>query len=415
MKNINSARTFKGKFFLAALLFSLLSFSQADSIRVMSYNLMLYPSGTTYSREAYLSYIINEYRPDIFTVCELETSQAANSILTNVLQPINPHYRSAVFEPNHSNVNVPLQQFLYYNAAKLVLHSQTYLTTYIRDINKYTLYLKTDRLATGDTIFVDVYVMHLKASQGQENEQKRDEMVQVLTNHFNSTPPDRYVLVTGDFNFYYHTEPGYNELLDTSNAIVLKDPVHSPGYWHNNSSFAAFHTQSPNRNKGGNFVGGGMDDRFDFILISENLENTANDLYYKPGSYSAFGNNGNCFNDDINDTSCSGYYSQTLRDNLYEMSDHIPVVLTLETTHNIVAVDKSTVKRILLYPNPAGDYLNIKNANNSIFEITDASGKIILENLNGNNEKWYIGHLKPGIYYVRSPDHSFLPVAFIKR
>ncbi len=411
MKNINCGRISK-LFFLFFISWNV--FAQTDSVRVMSYNLMLYPSGTTYSRDAYLSAILNDYRPDILAVCEIETQAAADNILNSVLIPINPSYASATFEPNHSNPNGTLQQMLYYNSEKLELYSETYLTTNIRDINRYTLYLKTQELTAGDTIFIDIYVMHLKASQGQTNEDKRLEMVQVLTQDLNNIPSNHYVLAAGDLNLYRSDEPAYLELTDTSNPIVLKDPVNRPGYWHNNSSFADLHTQSPNTNKGGNFVGGGLDDRFDFILISQNLTQPNQDLTYKTGSYAAYGNNGNCFNGNINSTSCAGNYSQTLRDNLYEMSDHIPVVLTLETNQHFTSVQTVDLKSIKIYPNPANEYLFFETEEQLNFYLSDLSGKIIKTNLDNADKKCYIGDLKPGIYYVQFQDKTYLPVRFIK-
>ena len=409
MKNTNSARIFK---FL--LLFIVLPFyGQTDSLRVMSYNLLQYPSGTTYSRENYLSAVVNEYRPDIFTVCEMEDDIVASQVLTSVLQPLNSAYRQAVFEYNHSDPNSNMQQFLYYNSNKLVLYDQSYLITEVRDINRYDLYLKTNSLAAGDTLFLHVYVVHLKASGGTENENKRLRMLQVLTADAQTIPPEHYVLVAGDFNFYYDGEPGFAEITDTTHTPVFADPIQREGYWHNNSSFADVHTQSPNRSKGGNFVGGGMDDRFDFIFTSVNLLQSAEPLHYRTGSYAAFGNNGNCFNGNINDPACSGTYSQSLRDNLYEMSDHIPVVLTLETNHTF-SITGETVAAFSLYPNPAGEWLHLRGNTDGNFQIFTPAGKIVRRDLEGNAGKWYIGDLKPGIYYVQSQNKAGIPVAFIK-
>ncbi len=409
MKNTNYNRISKLFIILIGLFF--FRVSAQDSVRVMSYNLMLFPDGTDYSRTSYLRAILETYRPDIFAVCEVETAAAADTVLYRALKPLNSAYEAAQFEWCHSNPNSTLQQMLFYNSDKLELVSQTYLTTSIRDINHYTLALKT---ADIDTVFVDVYVLHLKASSGDVNEQKRLEMVDILTADLANIPAGHYVLVAGDFNLYYSDEPAYRELIDTTNAIILKDPVNRPGYWHNNSSFADLHTQSPNVNKGGNFVGGGLDDRFDFILVSQELMQTQGDLYYRRGSYSAYGNNGNCFNDDINDSQCSGFYPQTLRNNLWEMSDHIPVVLTLYTDR-IFDVKETRLSKFAIYPNPATDFIHVENLQvPQLFYISDVSGKILKTKTLRNDENWYIGDLKPGIYYVTSPQAVFRPVPFIK-
>ncbi len=411
MKNTNCAPISKYLFFFL-FLWQLNVFAQ-DSLRVMSYNLMLFPDGTSFSRVPYLRYIVDAYKPDIFAVCEVETENASDTILQHVLQPVNPAYRAAAFEWSHSNPNGTLQQMLYYNSDKLELTGQTYLTTNVRDINHYTLILKTTEMAT-DTVFLDVYVMHLKASGGQTNEQKRLNMVNVLTADLANIPPDHHVLVVGDFNLYRSSEPAYTELTDTTNAVVLKDPVNRPGYWHNNSAFADLHTQSPNTNKGGNYVGGGLDDRFDFILVSSEMMQPSQNLYYATGSYAAFGNNGNCFNDDINDTACSGRYSQTLRDNLWNMSDHIPVVATFYTAQHF-AVPAYAMTRFSVFPNPSSDYISLgKNAHGHLFRITDVAGKIVKTYKNYKGEKWYIGDLKAGLYYV-VPDSPYMEsVPFVK-
>ncbi|NPA42675.1 MAG: T9SS type A sorting domain-containing protein [Chlorobi bacterium] len=387
--------------------------AQTDSLRVMSYNLLMYPSGTTYSREPYLREITASYGPDLLAVCELETEQAADDILNRVLRPHSPGFERAAFEPNHSDPNSTLHQMLFYNGDKLALHRQTYISTGIRDINRYTLYLKTPSLTAGDTIFLTVYVLHLKASQGTYNEDTRLQMIRALTADLATLPPDRYVLVAGDFNLYSDREPAYAELTDTTNAIVLDDPAGREGYWHENRSFADVHTQSPNRNKGGNFVGGGLDDRFDFIFTSVNLLNSASSVRYRTGSYAAYGNNGNCFNGNINDPACSGYYSQTLRDNLYEMSDHLPVVLTLETPLTQAATASAEVPAFRLYPNPARDYIRLSDKDPASYRILSATGRVLMEGLPGGGENWYIGHLKPGIYYVQR-ENGGPAAAFIK-
>src|SRR5690554_7468398 len=77
----------------------------------------------------------------------------------------------------------------------------------------------------------------------------------------------------------------------TSGAYALKDPINRPGSWNNSGSYAEIHTQST-RN-GGNFdcgSQGGMDDRFDQILVSQNVMNNSDNVEYQTGSYRAVGN-----------------------------------------------------------------------------------------------------------------------------
>ncbi|MEZ4784893.1 MAG: hypothetical protein R3F28_12555 [Candidatus Kapaibacterium sp.] len=90
--------------------------------------------------------------------------------------------------------------------------------------------------------------------------------------------------------------------------------------------FADVYTHPRLRQYGGRFgggVNGGMDDRFDQILLSPALLSR-----YLPGSYTSFGNDGNHFNDSINampNTAVSPELAQALHD----ASDHLPVYLDL--------------------------------------------------------------------------------------
>jgi hypothetical protein len=110
------------------------------------------------------------------------------------------------------------------------------------------------------------------------------------------------------------------------------DPLASIVNWHKNGTQALIHTQSPHQdnNTPGSpappgVVGGGMDDRFDFMLINSELAaaNTVG-LSYVAGTYRSFGNDGLHYDNDINDTPLAPY-----GDALHAASDHIPVVMEL--------------------------------------------------------------------------------------
>lgn len=108
------------------------------------------------------------------------------------------------------------------------------------------------------------------------------------------------------------------------------DPLGQPGSWHDNTSFKSIHTQNP---AGSGFVGGGMDDRFDFQMISTDLVDGEGMSYLGPGvgdclatvhSYRALGNNGtHALNSAI--TTGTGAPSDVLTA-LATASDHLPGV-----------------------------------------------------------------------------------------
>lgn len=313
------------------VIFVVNTYSQ-ENIKVMFYNLLQFPEAPPSNRADILKTITDDVNPDLFMVCELQSEQGGELILERTLETSDNRYKMAVFVDNQSSGD-DLQQLVFYNSNKLILNSQDEIITSVRDINHYVFKLNTADVAT-NAIYIDVFVAHLKASQGSQNEALRLEMALDFTTALAQVPQGHYILFAGDFNFYTSNESGYQEILDVTNAIVLKDPINKPGNWHINSSFADIHTQSTRTSTSGfdGFgAGGGLDDRFDFIMLSENLINSNARLQYVDQSYETFGNNGNCYNNSINSSSCSGTYSQTMRNALYNMSDHLPVVLELQT------------------------------------------------------------------------------------
>jgi len=392
----------------------------------MSYNLLDFPEEIPNPRENILKTILDPIQPDILMVTELETVAGADLILSTSLATTDNRYARANFVINTSG-SFPgnLQQLVFYNTHKLELTNQTEVKTSLRDINHYTFKLKTVNAIT-NPLFLDVFVAHLKSSSGTSNENWRADMVLDFTSALSSVPNSHFVLIGGDFNLYSDTEPAYQELLDPTNAIVLVDPSNRSGSWHNNSSFDDIHTQSTHISSfyfdGSNSygAGGGLDDRFDFILMSKNLQ-TSTDLHYVSGSYKAYGNNGNCFNKRINDAGCTGTYSQTIRDNLYNMSDHLPVIMQLETPQNTLAVTQQLLSQSVHFKkgNLVGDWLELQ-INNKLeggtLNVYNSLGQIVLRKIihTTNTLRYNVAHLKPGIYYLKINTKSIKPLKFIK-
>ncbi len=150
------------------------------------------------------------------------------------------------------------------------------------------------------------------------------------------------VVYAGDHNFYYSDsrEPAW-DTLTAAGPGQTNDPLNRVGNWHSNSSFADVHTQSP-CNSSCPLVGGGMDDRFDFQLVTGELLDGEGLSYIGPTSvgmnglehsYHAFGNNGSTYNGNINSASntvslsgVTSYTKSQILDALWNASDHLPVV-----------------------------------------------------------------------------------------
>ena len=392
--------------FLSLLFFSISCYSQ-NTIKTMFYNVLWFPELNP-NRIDLLQEVLQDYEPDIFMVCELQSQEGADAILNIGLNGDgNSNFSAAPYFENQSGGG-NLQQALFYRNDMFVLENTEIINTPVRDINKYTLLLNTANQDT-NPIRIYAYVTHLKSSQGGANQQLRLSMVEAFVNDTQQLEEDAYVLFAGDFNIYTSTEPAYLEILDQTNNIAMADPINTPGAWNNNEDFTAVHTQSTRTSSSGfgGGAGGGLDDRFDFIMVSQNMMTDSN-LGYKADSYKAYGNNGNCYNNDINDINCGGVYNQVIRDALYNMSDHLPVVMELETDQEIVLLNvpqnsapqpfslKNTlVSDIITIYNPGG------NTKDDRFGIFNTLGQELLEfKTSTNTTILNVEKFVKGVYYI---------------
>lgn len=413
----------KGIFIPLMIFFGVqISFGQA-TIKTMFYNVLNYPEAPPENREEILETIIDSYEPDIFMICELETEIGGEEILNESLNDDNDNYSSAPFLSNFSNSDVELHQLLYYNNQKFTLIESQRLTTTIRDINWYTLELILDD-QVNNPIRIEVFVCHLKASRGVENEVKRLNMVNEFIDNYENLDENAYVIFAGDLNVYSSNEPAYQELLNSNNKITMVDPINMPGSWTSNDTFTNIHTQSTRINSEdfGNFgSGGGLDDRFDFILMSENMINSP-ELSYVPDSYLAYGNNGNCYNQRIDDIDCTGIYDSALRDALYNMSDHLPVVMELQSNQQFLSTPEftETIENIqLVNGNVISDELSLQINNNSEsidFEIYNTLGqKMKSFSVDSNTiTKISVSELSLGMYYLVPTNINSNTIKFLK-
>ncbi|MBK6766065.1 MAG: T9SS type A sorting domain-containing protein [bacterium] len=212
-----------------------------------------------------------------------------------------------------------------------------------------------------------LYSGHLKASQGTEEEQRRLAECQVLRGELEELDPGSLFMFAGDFNLYTSFEPAYQFLLglEPSPNSRLLDPINRPGAWNNSISFADVHTQSPRTQSFGGGATGGIDDRFDFILASAAWMDTAGS-YVLPATYTSFGNDGDHFNQAVNDGTNQAV-PDSVADALHAMADHLPVFVdvVLRPTSTPVTPLPPVVETPLLatcYPNPFNPILNVSLA-----------------------------------------------------
>ncbi|MEM9295022.1 MAG: dockerin type I domain-containing protein [Planctomycetota bacterium] len=171
---------------------------------------------------------------------------------------------------------------------------------------------------------VYAYNSHYKAGTSGSDQARRLTEATAIRALSDSRGQGTHAIYLGDFNMRASTEAAYQELLSSGNGQAF-DPLNSPGNWNNNFSFRFIHTQSPAQS-GAGLTTGGVDDRFDFQLTSaEVLDGEGFDLI--PGSYRAFGNDGQSFNTAINVDRVGREYPLFVLDALATAGDHLPVVV----------------------------------------------------------------------------------------
>jgi len=388
----------------------------------MFYNVLNYPIQEPANRIQYLQTILDDYRPDIFMICELNNEEGADNIL-NIMKEINDDYERADFELNSSDNSIGnsnnFQNLIFFNSSKFTLEEQFIIPSIYRDFNHYRL-KSTTNTEEIDSVFIEVLVGHLKASSGETNEQLRLTMVNDLLDYVNTMPSDSNIVFGGDLNVYTFNEPAFLELLDTSNNIVFADPANRLGNWHNNSSFIDMFTQSTRTQSGLGGASGGFDDRFDFVLTSSNML-TNSDIYYVDNSYEVYGNNANfnCYNQSINSSNCDGdEYNQIIRNALYNMSDHLPVTLELQLNETLNNKDVSDdIGFQIMGPNLISEQLNVEITTNQaqFLVIYNTLGQVVttlkIDQLGVAIID--VSKLSSGIYYLTSKTNLSSILKFI--
>ena len=397
-----------------------------ENFKLMFYNVLNFPlEDAVPNRLQYLEVILDDYRPDIFMVCELNNQTGANTIL-NSLQFINPDYQSAIFELNTSDDTISdqndLQNLIFYDSSKFILENQAIVTSIYRDFNHYRMKINSVESNT-NPVFIDIIVCHLKASSGTANQALRFQMVEDLIAYLDTLPADINVVLAGDFNVYSDSEPAFQELIDTdnNNNIDFIDPADQIGSWHNNTNYIDVMTQSTRTQTGFGGSTGGFDDRFDFIMTSENMQ-TNPEIKFVENSYKVFGNNANvqCYNQAINSSDCDGAdYSAFMRNALHNFSDHLPVTLQLQTNQSLSLDEFTTITAMqFIGSNVINDVLKLKLnplAQLKTLTINNNLGQVI-KTISVKNSLFIeenMSSMANGIYYITSQELQDKPLKFI--
>jgi hypothetical protein len=199
-------------------------------------------------------------------------------------------------------------------------------------------------------------------------------------NYLATKPRDPHYLLCGDLNMSKSQEGGFQQLLNFSNSTIrFYDPENQLGNWSSNGTFAAMHTQSTRDalTNDGCYSGGGLDDRYDHILVNQTALTSSARMRYLPGSLKPVGNDGLHFNVAINIGTNNSVPGNVLTA-LYEVSDHLPVVADFEVSRLGIGVNELRGNAMLQRGMDGRAFLSrIAVLEDWHVETLDAAGRII--------------------------------------
>ena len=287
----------------------------SDTLRFCTYNLLSFDEKDTALVDDYLM-ILNAIRPQVLTVQEITSIKGYELFTREIAARLDiplmgtniefdagsNSYSAGFYDPTHFTY---LDKWIDPATPASQITMNLYHTESDRQIAVMSLYWKAGNTAGDRTTRVG-----------------NAETVRSRCKEISPFLPD--IIATGDLNVYTADEDAYQNLLfDQEGKRLLYDPINRPGDWSNNQEFADLHTQSTRVEQFGGGFGGGLDDRFDQILLSGSLL----DLYV-PGSYTTFGNDGKHLDSSVNSPGNSAV-SPEVAEALYNASDHLPVYLDL--------------------------------------------------------------------------------------
>lgn len=396
-----------------------------DTLSVMHYNLMYYgntggssvgcnnTNNNPFTKSAQIRTIVAHYRPDIFTCNEIGNNNIfVNFIRDSVMTAAG--YATFSSGTYTNNAGSTIVNGLFFNNQKLALRSQQVIAHSLRDINLYRLYYRDPLLSIGaDTSFISLIVIHMKAGSTSADQTIRLQQADEIMNTLNTINVSGNYLLCGDLNIQSSGETSFQRLVNFTQNPKMQffDPLNLPGFYNNNGTFALVHTQSTVATGDGCKASGGLDDRFDFILVSRFVMQDSAGYRYIPGSYQACGQDGQRFNKSLNDpTPANTSVPAAVLTALSNASDHLPVLLRLQVKRfNVAAIEKAaSLESLIRLQNPVEDVLTVfydKKALTLVdLHVLDMHGRIVqslVQESEDTYDRFNISTLSRGLYIVR--------------
>lgn len=393
--------------------------AQTDTMRITTYNVLHYgrPQANRYAlKNISLQPILATIKPSIICFNEVDTALKGALDTINTIMPYAMNHG-----PVHNTTNTDIIDGLFWKSGKFRLVRDTIICNYLRDIVAYDLYYDDPLLGnTHDTVKVKIITAHLKSSNAVADRVVRDTETRIVMRYLNRLTDTTNFVMLGDFNLYKSSEAAYQNLTATTNTLArLNDPTGMPGNWDENAAFAAIHTQSPRTTQlSDQGASGGLDSRFDFLLVSDAMMNGTRGIRYIPGTYTAFGNDGQHYDKTLTDAPAHPSLPASIIQALYNCADHLPVYADFTITPKIIIpptpnaiAQKNALKEMVTIANPFSASIYCQVLRNDLqlsYQLLSSQGALIQSGLLDHNAHAIdvSQQLPAGLYFLQLRDNK---------
>jgi len=368
------------RFVVGALLACSYGASVQAQLRVAQWNITNYGSGRTadFRTAIYDSFQGRSMNPDVIIAEEVQSESGAINF-RNILNsypggPTDWTYATFIdFAGDTDNA-------LFYRTSKVTFLDVTTLSQNTgsgagqapRPNQRYRVRLNGYSSAGAEMY---LYASHMKAGSTPGDRDRRTPEAQRLRDDAEALPTGSAFILGGDFNIQSWNETAYQILVSSmvNNSGRFFDPIKSPGSatpagnWNANNNYRFIHTQDPatcDAACGAGCGGGGMDDRFDQLLVSNALID-GNGLEYVGNanvtystttwndpnhSYRCWGNDGTSFNCRLN-TTTNAMVGPAIAQALVNAANglgHLPVYMDVQVPAKVSSVTNVNFGTVLV-------------------------------------------------------------------
>ena len=339
----------------AAAVLAVLPSIAEGQLRVVTYNTLDKPINATASSQARTIFdaIANTSRngvakrPDIIALQEQRTFSGAESTGNEIAEELNDLFGVDTYDSVRIGSGFDLLMYVF-DTSTVSLEDTSQV--FAAGAPRATLRGRFQPVGYSDPAAeLYLYNSHLKAGSSTGDRNTRATEATAIRNNADALGPDTNVIYLGDLNLGTNTEIAYSNYLAPGNGEAF-DPINL-GSWPN--FLVAEHLTQSTRTSFLSDQGatGGMDDRFDLQLVTNELLDGEGLSYIGPTStgftgtehsYQAFGNDGNTYNQAINNNLTGRSQSTTVINALHDFSDHLPVVADYQLPAVLQATAEAT-------------------------------------------------------------------------